>query len=120
MARRKKAPTPAMIEGAQKLAGMKSISPTLDLGNGVSVETVEAVQAEANAALEDYNATLALGDEKLNIFIAKEKAVKAINKKILPAGGLKFGTDSNEYEKLGGVRDSERAKPTRTPAPPTT
>ena len=35
---------------------------------------------------------------------------------MLTGVGVKYGKDSNEYEKAGGVRTSERKKPVRTPA----
>jgi hypothetical protein len=115
MARRRKTASEAMNELEQNVAGMKSIEPDLDAGSGVTVATGEALLADARAALEDYNATLAMSDEKLNVFIAKDKLTRAFNKKIKPAVGLKYGTDSDEYEKVGGVRESERKKPVRKP-----
>ena len=33
---------------------------------------------------------------------------------MLTGVGVKYGKDSNEYEKAGGVRTSERKKPVRT------
>lgn len=121
MARQRKAATPPMNDAEQRINGMKSIDPALDLENGTSVSAGEALLAEARAALDDYNQTLALADEKLNIFKGKERLVRAFNKKVLPAVGLKYGTDSAEYEMVGGTRDSERAKPKPKPAPtPTT
>jgi len=113
MARQRKTPTPAMKELEQKIAGMKSIDKNLDAGNGVSVAEGEAILADSRASLEDYNMTLALADEKQNVFGAKDKRARAFNSKVLPAVGLKFGKDSDEYEKVGGVRESERKKPVR-------
>lgn len=117
MPRARKTVSPAMEDTEQKIAGMKSIEPTLDLTGGVSVAAAEALLADARAALEDYNMTLALADEKLNVFTAKERVLRAFNKKVLPAVGLKYGTDSAEYEMVGGTRDSERAKPKPKPEP---
>ncbi|MDQ3802103.1 MAG: hypothetical protein M3384_21975 [Acidobacteriota bacterium] len=111
MAKARKSATRTMNETEQKIAGMKSIEATLDLTGGVSVAAGEALLADARAALEDYNQTLALADEKLNVFNAKERVLRGFNKKVLPAVGLKYGTDSAEYEMVGGTRDSERAKP---------
>lgn len=111
MARQRKAATQPMNDAEQKIAGMKSIDPTLDLENDTSVSTGEALLAETRAALADYNQTLALADEKLTIFKAKERVLQGFNKKVLPAVGLKYGTDSAEYEMVGGTRDSERARP---------
>ena len=110
MGRTRKAPTRAMIETEKRVAGMKAIDDKLDLGDGVSVTVLETALGEASDALEDYNMSLAVSDEKLNVFNEKEAVVRQSRKKILPAVGLKYGTDSSEYEQVGGVRDSERAK----------
>lgn len=120
MARRRKKATEEMRELRQKIAGMKSIDPNFDAGNGVSVEAAEALINEAEAALEDFNQSVATTDEKDNFFGGKNKQVRAFNKKVLPATGLKYGTDSSEYEQVGGVRDSERKKRTVKPKTPTT
>lgn len=117
MARQRKTPSPAMNEAEQKIAGMKSIDPVFDAGNGVTLAAGGTVLDEARVALEDYNMSLAAVDEKLNIFQNKDRAVRAFNKKVLPAVGLKYGTDSDEYEMAGGIRESERKKPVRKPKP---
>jgi hypothetical protein len=114
----RKAATQPMNDAEQKIAGMKSINPTLDLENGTSVSAGEASLNETREALADYNQTLALADEKLTIFKAKERNLQGFNRKVLPAVGLKYGTDSAEYEMVGGTRDSERAKP-KPKQPPT-
>jgi hypothetical protein len=38
---------------------------------------------------------------------------------MLAATGAHYGTDSNEYERVGGTRSSERKRPTRKTAPTT-
>jgi hypothetical protein len=103
----------------QKIAGMKAIDQNFDAGNDVSLTTAEAMDAEAEAALEDYNSALATVDDKYNFLVAKDRQIRAFNGKVLPAAKLKYGSDSSEYEQLGGVRDSERKKPVRKPKPPT-
>ena len=113
MAKTKKGPSPVMNELEQRIAGMKSIDKSLDLGNGVTVDAGNTVIIAAQTALNEYNETLALADDKLNDFGDAEKAARAFNKKILPAVGLKYGTDSSEYEMVGGKRDSERKRPKR-------
>jgi hypothetical protein len=37
---------------------------------------------------------------------------------MLAGVAAKYGKDSDEYEKAGGVRKSERKRPTRTPVAP--
>ncbi len=107
-----------MTDGEQKIAGMRSIDRSLDLGNDVSVAVGSQLLTEAQTALDDYNMSLAISDDKLNVFGVKEKALQAFNKKVLPAIGLQYGTDSSEYEMAGGVRESERKRPKpKTPTP---
>lgn len=115
MAIRRKRETVEMRELGQKIAAMKSIDRNYDSGNGVTLAAAEAVLLESADALDASNQAAAVWDEKDNIFKDKNKLVRAFTKKILPAAGLKYGTDSNEYEMLGGVRDSERKK--RMPKP---
>lgn len=113
MAKTRKTSSPAISEGEQKIAGMKAIDADLDLGSGVTVKSYENLLSNARKSLADYNASLAVSDGLLADFETKEKELKKFNAKVLPAGGLKYGKDSAEYEKLGGVRDSERKKPVR-------
>ncbi len=113
MAKVRKTNSAAITDGEQRLAGMKSIDPALDLGNGVTVANGEELLDAARKLLADYNASLAVSDGLLADFELKEKELQKFNAKVLPAGGLKYGKDSAEYEKLGGVRESERKKPVR-------
>lgn len=111
MARQRKQASPEMKETEQKVSGMKSINLTLDLGNDVTVAIGESLLATSRATMEKYNSLLAQADETLNEINTNNKTLRAFNKKVLPAVGLKYGTDSSEYEMVGGVRDSERKKP---------
>ncbi len=119
MARRRKTTTKAIIEAEQRIAGMKSINKNLDLENGVSVAEGEAILAAERTLLGEYSELLAQADAKLNEVNSKDKELRAFNKKILPAVGLKYGTDSSEYEMVGGVRESERKKPGKRTTIPT-
>jgi len=94
-----------------RLTNLKSISPTLDLGNGLTVPTYEAMVVDVRTKLDDYNMTLSLVDEKLNIVQAAEKKLGDLSVRMLSGVATKFTNDSNEYEKAGGVRKSERKKP---------
>jgi len=115
MARRRKQETEEMRELRQKIAGMRSVDANFDAGNGVTLVEAERVLEEAESALGGYNQVIATCDEKDNVFKDKNKSVRAFNKKVLPATGLKYGTDSSQYEQMGGTRESERKKPVRKP-----
>ena len=117
MARTKKV-AGAKLEAAQKrLAGMKSIDSKLDLGEGVSVATIEAAIGAVTTAISEYNVMLSAVDAKANEIDAQIKAMNALSERALKGTGFKFGFDSNEYEMVGGTRKSERKRPTRKPKP---
>jgi hypothetical protein len=112
MARIKK--TSKTVETARiRLAGLKSIDPNLDLGNGVTVAIYESKIDKAGGSLETYNTTLSVADEHQDIFENDEADLKDYHERILLGVGSKFGKDSIEYEKAGGTRKSERRKPAK-------
>ena len=107
------------IDGAEvRINGLKSISPTLDLGGGLTVVAYEQAIDDTQALLDDYNQTLSSVDEKLNNLIAAENNLKDQSARMLSGVAARYGTDSDEYEKAGGVRRSERRRPTRTSSEP--
>ena len=110
MSRRKK--TSAVIEKAlQRLAGIKSISPTENLGNGMTVTALQQEINDASNALEAYNTLLSKVDDALNRFEELENKLNDTTVRMLEAVSVKYGRDSTEYEMAGGTRLSERKKP---------
>ena len=97
----------------QRLDGMKSISPTLDLGEGVSVTTFETVINLPVDLIARYNSILSQADDLLNQIDDAITAMNDMSSRVLSGGKFKFGANSSEYEMLGGVRKSERKKPVR-------
>ena len=105
-----------VIELAQKrLAGLESISLTLNLGNGLTVPNYSAAVTSTIAKLDSYNLLLSTADAALNDVKAQEKILRELSERMLEAVGAVYGHDSNEYEKAGGVRKSERKRPVRKP-----
>lgn len=96
-----------MIEAEKRLAGMKAIDPTLDLGNGLSVADYEAMITGVTDKVDDYNEKLSKLDEKANILDDKAEELAYFNRRILSVIGSVYGFDSNEYEMAGGTRRSE-------------
>lgn len=117
MPRKRKAATQTMIAAAARLASLKSVDPALDLGAGLKIADFDNVIKATNGKLEQYNTSLGVSDGFLNEFNQQEKILKDINERMLAAVGARFGKDSDEYEKAGGVRKSERKKPTKKNPP---
>ena len=92
-------------------ASVQSIDSNYDLGNGLVAKDYQLAITDVKDSMDNYNTQLSVVDEKLNILKEKETILKNWNERILNGVASKYGKDSNEYEKAGGVRKSERKKP---------
>lgn len=111
MARMKKNVSRDIQKAQQRLSGMKAISPTLDLGEGVSVTTFEAAVDLPVGLIAQYNRALSQADDLLNQINDATKDMTDLSIRALDGVKFKYGPDSSEYEMMGGKRKSERQKP---------
>jgi hypothetical protein len=93
---------------------LKTIAPSLDLGGGLTVEAFDHLISQAQAAEGDYNQTVAMLDEKANRLDALLKQTGELSARLLAGVGARFGKNSDEYEKAGGVRTEEIKRTPRT------
>jgi hypothetical protein len=101
-------------DGAVKrMASLKSIDPALDLGNGLSIEAYQQSIDQVVSAVESYNTQLSLADSSASNLRDKEKNLRALSERMLTGVAAKFGKDSDEYQKAGGIKKSDRRKPKR-------
>jgi hypothetical protein len=107
-----------VADAQTRAANLKSISPTLDLGSGLTLTAYKAKITAAEAALEAYNIQLAKADAFGNDFKAVEKELSALSTRMLAGTGVKYGKDSNEYEMAGGTRSSEIKRGKKPEEPP--
>lgn len=116
MARQKLIKVREFQKGTTRLAAIKSISPTLDLANGITAVNYETQINLFQSKLALYNTALSTIDNLYNDCNAQLDVVKDWNERVLTGVATKFGKKSSEYEMAGGVRKSERKKPTpKTP-----
>lgn len=94
----------------ERAAGLRSIG-ALDFGGGLTSASYEQAIADAQSKLDDYNQTLSSVDEKANNLAASERTLNDLSERFLAGVAARFGKDSSEYEKAGGVRKSERKRP---------
>lgn len=90
-----------------RLQGIKSISATLDLGNGLSAAAFETMIEETQNILDQYNQMLSLLDEKVVILKNAEKQLAAFSERMMAGIAAKYGKDSAEYAQAGGTRKSD-------------
>ncbi len=105
-----------VLDRAQRrIAGLKSISSTLDLGNGVTINTFAAAIKNAQDKLEVYNSSLSTVDITQGAFELAEQSLMELTEHVLVSVAAKYGKNSDEYKMAGGVRRSERKRPARKP-----
>ena len=110
---RKKRSSKVLDNADKRHSAVKSIDAKYDLGNGINAESYQATMDVVHTVLNEYNTMLSKLDELGNKVKSSEKNLREFSEKVLGAVGIKYGKDSNEYEMAGGVRKSERKKPTR-------
>ena len=114
MARTKR--TSISITNAQtRAAALASLGPKLDLGNDLTLEAYIKYIEAVSAMLTAYNTGLSELDGKANELSVAEKNLTDLTSRMLAAVAVKFGRDSEEYAKAGGVRISDRARAKKTP-----
>ena len=115
MARKRR--TSAVLETSrQRLAGLKQFKKPPNFGPELTTPAYETVVNGFTDDLDLYNQHLAGLDDEQNHIDSGEETLADWNKRILAAVGAQFGTDSSEYELVGGTRTSERKS--RTPKEP--
>lgn len=104
----------AVLETAKKrLTGLNAITKPIDFGANTTKAEFATKTSGFEARLNAYNQKVAELDDEQNGIDGDERDLSQWNKRILSAGEASFGTDSSEYELLGGTRTSERKRPTR-------
>jgi hypothetical protein len=103
----------SIVQAQQRVAGLTTIDPNLDLGNNLTLAAYEQEIARTQAALDAYNNALAAADAAQNVLQDAEKALVTYTERMRMGVAAKHGKDSHEYELAGGTRISERRRRTR-------
>jgi hypothetical protein len=120
MARNKRT-SPSLAKAKDRASALASISKTLDLGNSLTLAGYIDKTTALEVKLNDYNTTLSMLDGLANELDKMEEELDDLSERMLLGVGSKFGKNSDEYEKAGGKKKSERrrgANKTEKPATP--
>ncbi|WP_121968358.1 hypothetical protein [Leptolyngbya sp. BC1307] len=110
-----------ILDKAQRRsAGMQSIDDKLDLGPGMTMELYSQSIDNLRNRINAYNKTLSYVDELQNEVDKAERLLAIHSEQMLLGVAARYGKDSNEYEMAGGVKKSDRKRPTRRVASVTT
>ncbi|MFN6568288.1 hypothetical protein [Dendronalium sp. ChiSLP03b] len=109
MARQKRS-SRTLDKAEVRLASIKSISPSLDVGEGLTVKDYTNKIESLRQSIEAYNTTLSTIDVLLTQIVENEKDLADYSDKILRGIAYKFGNNSHEYQMAGGTRKSDRKR----------
>lgn len=96
-----------------RLAALQSINSRLDLGNGLTVAVFSALIETLRSQLAAYNSALSALDDLSSEIKQLEHQLRALSEQMLLGVAAKYGKDSREYGMAGGVRRSQRRRPSR-------
>ncbi|MCC5610656.1 hypothetical protein LC612_28875 [Nostoc sp. CHAB 5834] len=102
-----------LSKAEMRLASIKSISATLEVGDNLTVKDYTNKIESLRQSLEAYNTTLSTIDVLLTQITEHERDLADYSEKILLGVAYKFGKNSHEYQMAGGTRKSERKRTVR-------
>ncbi len=116
MARRKR--TSVVLERAvRRAAGINSIDPSLDLGNGLTLPAFSTLIERMRTRENAYNSALSSLDKLYREMLETEDELGDMIEHMLMAVGTRYGKSSVEYGMAGGVPKNQRRKGLRGELP---
>ena len=122
MSRRKR--SSIILEKAQRrVASIKAIDPTLDLGNGLSLNALSTLATDIQQKLETYNTALSTIDQSALAIQTGERSLSELSERMLLGIASKYGKYSEEYIMAGGKprktsqRRTSQSEPQPAPTP---
>ena len=100
-------------QASSRFEGLAAISETLDLGNGITLATFKASIENVRAKESSYQQQLSILEEKQTAFEVARKQLADMSSRVLSSVAAKYGRDSVEYTRAGGVRSSDRRRPSK-------
>lgn len=93
-----------------RVAALKAVDPQMDFGNSRSLDRLMQFVTQVRTQLDAYNTALAVIDSSKTEIQQLEKTMADLADQMLLGVAFKYGKDSSEYERAGGVRKSERIR----------
>ncbi|WP_026100310.1 hypothetical protein [Fortiea contorta] len=116
MARRKR--SSSMLQKAVlRAAGISSIDPNLDLGNGLNLLAYSALIETMRTKENAYNSALSNLDKLYREMLQTEKELGDMTEHMLMGVGSRYGKSSVEYGMAGGVPKNQRQRRLRGESP---
>ncbi|NOU16019.1 MAG: hypothetical protein HOO91_00475 [Bacteroidales bacterium] len=107
MAYRKRATSVELEKAQNRLAGMKLFETTINFGRGLTEADYTTKIDEVNTLTQSYNTLLTQADAVATQLDIAERELAELSKRFINVVGAKYGFDSVEFEKVGGLRMSD-------------
>ncbi|MEH1830331.1 MAG: hypothetical protein V7L22_34170 [Nostoc sp.] len=116
---RKKRSSPMLQKAVRRAAGMNSIDPNLDVGNGLTLSAFSALIETMRTKENAYNTALSNLDKLYSEMLQTESELGDMTEHMLMGVGTRYGKSSIEYGMAGGVPKTQRHKRLRGKSPTT-
>ncbi|MGV0107680.1 ATPase involved in DNA repair [Nostoc sp. DSM 114160] len=103
----------------RRIAGMRSISPTLEFGNGLNLTDYDSRIQNLQTQLSTYNTLLSTLDEMAGRLSLIEEELRGYSENMLMSVATHYGKDSLQYIQAGGKprkKLSRRSSNTQSPS----
>jgi predicted nucleotide-binding protein (sugar kinase/HSP70/actin superfamily) len=90
----------AIAKAQVDIANLKSVDPTLDFGNDLSIAAVLQLLETTQAEIEALNTSLNAITQARKAIRAKERALKKLIERLQHGIALKYGKDSDQYQMI--------------------
>jgi hypothetical protein len=87
-----------------RLASLRSIDESLDLGNGLTLDSYSMLIDTLRNQLSTYNQALSTIDQTRSSIEQLERQLSSVSEKMLLGVAIKYGKESDEYVMAGGSR----------------
>ncbi len=118
MARLKRS-SKVLDKATRRIAGMRSISETLEFGDGLSLAEYDQRIQTLQAKLSSYNTMLSTLDEAVGQIKLLEQELSAYTEKMLMSVATRYGKTSLQYVQAGGKPRKSSKRPVGNAVPTT-
>ncbi len=109
---RSKRKSPVLEKATLRISGLRSMTESLEMGNGLSLSDYEMKAQMLQSSLLDYNNLLSTVDEAAARVSELELDLRQYSEKMLLNAGARYGKDSVQYMQAGGtIRKAARRSP---------
>lgn len=108
-----------IAEAEALIAALRPLESKLDFGKNLTLQAYIAKTDATRGLLAAVNTLIAQLETARSVFATGENELGDMSRRMRKGVLVQFGSDSNEFESVGGVRTSDRKRPSRRPDDPT-